>query len=53
MRVVQPEMVGKEPNYTALDKPAVQRHKVGNVLAESQETIEVLDIPAFLRRQVD
>ena len=53
MRVVQPETVGKEPNYTALDKPAVQRHKVGDVLAESQETIEVLDIPAFLRRQVD
>lgn len=53
MRVVQSEAVGKEPNYTALDKPAVQRHKVGDDLAESQETIEVLDIPAFLRRQVD
>ncbi|SVA58155.1 uncharacterized protein METZ01_LOCUS111009 [marine metagenome] len=53
MRVVQSETVGKEPNYTALDKPAVQRHKAGDDLAESQETIEVLDIPAFLRRQVD
>ncbi len=53
MRVVQSETVGEEPNYTALDKPAVQRHKAGDDLAESQETIEVLDIPAFLRRQVD
>ncbi len=53
MRVVRSETDGKEPNYAVLDKPTVQRRAVGDDLEESPETIEMLDIPAFLRRQVD
>jgi cell division protein FtsZ len=53
MRVVRSETDGKEPNYAVLDKPTVQRRAVGDDLAESPETIDMLDIPAFLRRQVD
>lgn len=53
MRVVQSETAGKEPNYTDLDTPTVRRRTVGDDRAEPPETIEVLDIPAFLRRQVD
>jgi cell division protein FtsZ len=53
MRVVRSETAGKEPNYAVLDKPTVQRRAVGDDLAEAPETIDMLDIPAFLRRQVD
>ena len=53
MRVVRSETDGKEPNYAVLDKPTVQRRAVGDDLAESPETLDMLDIPAFLRRQVD
>ena len=53
MRVVRSETDGKEPNYAVLDKPTVQRRAVGDDLEESPETIDMLDIPAFLRRQVD
>ena len=53
MRVIRSETDGKEPNYAVLDKPTVQRRAVGDELAESPEAIEMLDIPAFLRRQVD
>jgi cell division protein FtsZ len=53
MRVVRSETDAKEPNYAVLDKPTVQRRAVGDDLEESPETIEMLDIPAFLRRQVD
>ncbi len=53
MRVVRSETDAKEPNYAVLDKPTVQRRAVGYDLEESPETIEMLDIPAFLRRQVD
>ncbi len=53
MRVVRPETDGKEPNYAVLDKPTVQRRAVGDELAESPEALDMLDIPAFLRRQVD
>ncbi len=47
--------VGGEPNYAELDKPAVQRKKaVGDGVASSTDDLEdMLDIPAFLRRQAD
>ena len=53
MRVVRSETDAKEPNYAVLDKPTVQRRAVGDDLDESPETLDMLDIPAFLRRQVD
>ncbi len=45
----------REPNYIELQKPAVQRKKaVGDGVAGSPDTLEeLLDIPAFLRRQAD
>ena len=45
----------REPNYSELEKPAVQRRRaVGDGVTESTENMEeLLDIPAFLRRQAD
>ncbi|HVY66032.1 MAG TPA: cell division protein FtsZ [Gammaproteobacteria bacterium] len=45
----------REPNYIELQKPAVQRKKaVGDGMSASPDTLEdLLDIPAFLRRQAD
>ena len=41
-------------DYAALDKPAVQRQRaVGDGLRHDVEPEDVLDIPAFLRRQAD
>src|SRR4051794_17412612 len=41
-------------DYAALDKPAVQRQRaVGDGLRADVESEDVLDIPAFLRRQAD
>ena len=55
MRVVRRTAAASEPNYQQLDKPTVQRKRaVGDGLEEGgglQE--ELLDIPAFLRRQAD
>ena len=43
-----------EPNYQALDKPTVQRKRaVGDGLHDGGLQEELLDIPAFLRRQAD
>ncbi len=43
-----------EPNYHTLDKPTVQRKRaVGDGLGEAGLQEELLDIPAFLRRQAD
>jgi cell division protein FtsZ len=43
-----------EPNYQTLDKPTVQRKRaVGDGLDGSGLQEELLDIPAFLRRQAD
>ncbi|MDH3582238.1 MAG: hypothetical protein OEM91_16650, partial [Hyphomicrobiales bacterium] len=44
-----------EPNYTEFDKPAIQRKKaVGDGVAAATDDLEdMLDIPAFLRRQAD
>ncbi|MFI4905284.1 MAG: cell division protein FtsZ [Steroidobacteraceae bacterium] len=41
-------------DYSALDKPTVVRQRaVGDGLPATQEAEEMLDIPAFLRRQAD
>ena len=47
--------VGGEPNYAELDQPAIQRKRaVGDgVVAAPEDLEEMLDIPAFLRRQAD
>jgi cell division protein FtsZ len=43
-----------EPNYQQLDKPTVQRKRaVGDGLEEGGLQEDLLDIPAFLRRQAD
>jgi cell division protein FtsZ len=43
-----------EPNYRGLDKPTVQRKRaVGDGLEGGGLQEELLDIPAFLRRQAD
>jgi len=54
-QVVRRQTKGREPNYIELQKPAVQRKKaVGDGIAASSDTLEeLLDIPAFLRRQAD
>lgn len=45
---------GMEPNYQQLDKPTVQRKRaVGDGLEDGGLQEELLDIPAFLRRQAD
>jgi cell division protein FtsZ len=53
MRVV-PRRPLTAADYAALDKPAVQRQRaVGDGLRGEVESEDVLDIPAFLRRQAD
>jgi len=53
MRVV-PRRPLTAADYAALDKPAVQRQRaVGDGLRADVEAEDVLDIPAFLRRQAD
>ena len=53
MRVVRPAPP-LEPDYRDLDKPAVHRRTSGDVEPLSdEETLEVLDVPAFLRRQAN
>ncbi len=54
MRVVKRPSAAIEPNYQKLDKPTVQRKRaVGDGLQEGALQEELLDIPAFLRRQAD
>jgi len=54
MRIVRRTQVQPEPNYHTLDKPTVQRKRaVGDGLEEGGLQEEMLDIPAFLRRQAD
>jgi cell division protein FtsZ len=54
MRVVRQQAAAVEPNYQVLDKPTVQRKRaVGDGLDEAGLQEELLDIPAFLRRQAD
>ncbi len=55
MRIVR-QSAGKpsEPNYLGFDKPTVQRKRaVGDGLESTGLQEELLDIPAFLRRQAD
>jgi cell division protein FtsZ len=44
----------REPNYNELEKPAVQRKRaVGDGVTGTESLEDLLDIPAFLRRQAD
>jgi len=53
MRVVRRQPLSTS-DYAALDKPTVQRQRaVGDGLRPDSETEDLLDIPAFLRRQAD
>jgi cell division protein FtsZ len=54
-QVVRRPTKGREPNYIELQRPAVQRKKaVGDGITGNSDTLEeLLDIPAFLRRQAD
>ena len=54
IRVVRRPAEPTEPNYHRLDQPTVQRKRaVGDGLEEGGLQEELLDIPAFLRRQND
>ena len=54
MRVIRRPSEPREPNYESLQTPAVQRKRaVGDGLDETGLQEELLDIPAFLRRQAD
>jgi cell division protein FtsZ len=56
MRIVRPPAsdATAEPNYHKLDKPTVQRKRaVGDGLEGTGLQEDLLDIPAFLRRQAD
>jgi len=54
MRIVRRPAVQTEPNYQTLDKPTVQRQRaVGDGIESNGLQEELLDIPAFLRRQAD
>ena len=54
MRIVRRPAAQAEPNYHTLDKPTVQRQRaVGDGLDGNGLQEELLDIPAFLRRQAD
>jgi len=54
MRIVRRPAAQSEPNYQTLDKPTVQRQRaVGDGLEGNGLQEELLDIPAFLRRQAD
>ncbi len=54
MRIVRRPATTAEPNYHVLDQPTVQRKRaVGDGLEAGALQEEMLDIPAFLRRQAD
>jgi cell division protein FtsZ len=54
MRIVRRPAAQTEPNYQTLDKPTVQRQRaVGDGIEGNGLQEELLDIPAFLRRQAD
>jgi cell division protein FtsZ len=54
MRIVRRPPAQAEPNYQNLDKPTVQRQRaVGDGVQSNGLQEELLDIPAFLRRQAD
>jgi cell division protein FtsZ len=54
MRVVRPKTPMAPTDYAILDKPTVQRQRaVGDGLRSEPDSEDLLDIPAFLRRQAD
>jgi cell division protein FtsZ len=55
IRVVKPARVPLSPaDYSVLDRPTIQRQRaVGDGLRPMPDNDEMLDIPAFLRRQAD
>jgi cell division protein FtsZ len=54
MRVVRHKSPMAPTDYAMLDKPTVQRQRaVGDGLRAETESEDLLDIPAFLRRQAD
>jgi cell division protein FtsZ len=54
MRVVRQKSSMAPTDYAILDKPTVQRQRaVGDGLRTEAESEDLLDIPAFLRRQAD
>ena len=54
MRVIRRQPEAQAPNYNTLEKPTVQRQRaVGDGLEDVGTQEELLDIPAFLRRQAD
>jgi cell division protein FtsZ len=54
MRVVRRAQPLSSSDYAVLDKPTVQRQRaVGDGLRQEQDPEDLLDIPAFLRRQAD
>jgi cell division protein FtsZ len=54
MRVVSRTRPAANPNYADLDKPTYQRQRaVGDGLRAEADSEDLLDIPAFLRRQAD
>jgi cell division protein FtsZ len=54
MRVIRKTTEAREPNYNSLDQPTVQRKRaVGDGIETGGLQEELLDIPAFLRRQAD
>jgi hypothetical protein len=54
MRVVRQKSPLAPTDYAMLDKPTVQRQRaVGDGLRLESEAEDLLDIPAFLRRQAD
>jgi cell division protein FtsZ len=54
MRMVRPKTPMGPTDYAILDKPTVQRQRaVGDGLRGDVDSEDLLDIPAFLRRQAD
>ena len=54
MRVIRKSTEAREPNYQTLEKPTVQQKRaVGDGFVEGGIQEQLLDIPAFLRRQAD
>ena len=54
MRMVSRTRPAANPNYADLDKPTYQRQRaVGDGLRADADSEDLLDIPAFLRRQAD
>ncbi len=54
IRIVHRNTAQAEPNYQRFDEPTVRRNRaVGDGLEEGGSKEDMLDIPAFLRRQAD